>query len=277
MGLFSKTCDICGEKAGMISGKKLLDGDICGDCVKKLSPWFHGYNESTVSDIERQLEWRSKSEQKLEGFAPTKAWGIKKYPEAMQFIFDLEKKLFVVVPGPEETFKERKPDVFSFDEVTGVTLDIDEYWSEGQGEYGPRGTGNVLQENYGDVFWRYDFYLSIALDNEFVDEIGYKMNYRTTIMKVPQRITYRRGLEIGGTYEGAELTELAGIMDGIGKSENKALDMERKIDVVLLRNKDKSFLEKLSDGLNDDVYLKKLENVSAHIKRADRISKLLLG
>lgn len=110
-----------------------------------------------------------------------------------------------------------------------------------------------------------------------MDEIGYKMNYRTTIMKVPQRITYRRGLEIGGTYEGTELTELAGIMDGIGKSENKALDMERKIDVVLLRNKDKSFLEKLSDGLNDDVYLKKLENVSAHIKRADRISKLLLG
>lgn len=42
MGLFSKKiCVICGEKAGLLSRLKLENDDfVCGNCKKKLSPFF---------------------------------------------------------------------------------------------------------------------------------------------------------------------------------------------------------------------------------------------
>lgn len=277
MGLFSKKCSICGEKAGMISGKKLVDGNICGDCINKLSPWFDAFSDSTVDDIKAQMAWRDSQKDQLAAFNMTKAWGIKKYPDAMQFIFDREKKLFTVVPGPEESFKDRKPDIFSFSDALNVTLEVDEYWSEKGGEFDPRGIGQLTQDRYKDVFWRYDFYLVIKMNHPFIEEIRYKMNYKTTIMKVPQRgIVFRRGLGIGGTYTGEDLKGLANALESIGAKEESAIETGKELDVIMLRDKDKSLVEKIVQGLEDDKYLKKIENISAHVKRAARISKLLL-
>lgn len=53
----------------------------------------------------------------LEQFQVTKAWGIKKYPTAMQFIYDEADRWFAVAEGPVDTFREREPAVPRFGQV----------------------------------------------------------------------------------------------------------------------------------------------------------------
>lgn len=75
-------------------------------------------------------ESKKENRKLLEQFQVTKAWGVKKYRTAMQFIYDETHRCFVVVEGPEETFREREPYVIRFDQVNSVALEVDEYWSE---------------------------------------------------------------------------------------------------------------------------------------------------
>lgn len=59
MGLFDKkSCSICGAKIGLLGAKKLKDGNLCGDCAKKLSVWFQDRSDSTVSEIQFQIDTR---------------------------------------------------------------------------------------------------------------------------------------------------------------------------------------------------------------------------
>ena len=52
MGLFDKKfCSVCGEKIKFLGNRKLEDGNLCGDCACKLSPWFEDRRSSTVDQI----------------------------------------------------------------------------------------------------------------------------------------------------------------------------------------------------------------------------------
>ena len=61
----------------------------------------------------------------------------------------------------------------------------------------------------------------------------------------------------------------------------KAAEFSKKLDILLLKNKDRSMLESVADKLARDVsnavYFKKLANMGAHVARANRIYKLLIG
>ena len=162
MGLFSKTCSVCGGTGGLLTSKKLADGILCGECTDKLSPWFSDFKKSTAADIRKQLAYRADNRKELDLFEVTKSWGVKRYQVANQFIFDREHRRFVVVPGPAETFRDRNPDIISFDQVKDVWLEVDEYWTEGSGEFESKPLNqNLTQDKYKDVYWRYDFYLNI--------------------------------------------------------------------------------------------------------------------
>ena len=279
MGLFSKGCVICDGKCGLTSSKSIADGKLCENCISELSPWFTDFKHATAESIEEQMAYREENKKKLDDFEITKAWGIKKYKEAMQFIYDKDKKQFVVVSGPEETFKERNPDVIDFDQVTDVFLEVIEHWGEKGGQYDPPNlTHQIRQEEYKDVFWRYDFYLHIKVDHPYFDEICYKMNWKTTVLKVPQRgIMFRRGLEMSGTYKGEELESLAENIEKTGSGERRMIKVGKVVDTALLKKKDDDVVDLLIEDYKDEKYLKKIENVANHIKRADRIYKLLVG
>lgn len=286
MGLFSKDCVICGGSGSALSSKKLADGHICGECISKLSPWFDDFRNSSAADIRRQLEYREENRKALDGFEVTKAWGIKKYADAMQFVYDSGKRQFVVCEGPAdrtEDFASRNPDIISFDQVKDVWLEVDEYWTEGNGEFEARPFNqNLTQDKYKEVYWRYDFYLGISTDHPYAREIRYKMNYKPTILKVPNKgIFFRRGVGIGGTYRGAELAELASQLEAFADSEASAIDLRRKLDVLMLKNKDKGIMDSIKSGItaavSEEIYFKKLGNMGAHAARAARISRLLLG
>ena len=229
----------------------------------------------------RTDEYRESNRAKLSEFNVTKAWGIKKYSDAMQFIYDKEKSQFVVVTGPEDTFRDREPDVIDFEQVKGVTLEVDEYWTEGKSEFEPKPFNqNITQDRYKDVYWRYDMYLIIETEHPYAGTIRYKMNYKPTVMKIPQHgIFYRRGLEIGGKYSGEDIGILAARLGVFGEKEENYEYTQRMLDIFLTRNKGKGSLEVIKDGLvkstENEIYYKKIANLGAHVKRASRISKLL--
>ncbi len=141
---------------------------------------------------------KEENKKQLEKFEVTKSWGVKKHPDAIQFIYDENMKAFVVVEGPDDTFKERNPFVIGFDEVKDVWLEIDEWWTEDAEKFNPvRGYGILTQDRYSQVFWRYDFYLNIETTHPFAEKIRYKMNYNTNILKVPgTHLFVHRGLEL---------------------------------------------------------------------------------
>ena len=236
---------------------------------------------SRKSENKRTDEYREANRAKLSEFNVAKAWGIKKYADAMQFIYDKDKRQFVVVKGPEESFREREPDVIDFDQVKCVKLEVDEYWTEGKGEFEPKPFNqNLTQDRYKEVYWRYDMYLVIETDHPYAGTVRYKMNYKPTIMKIPQHgIFYRRGLEIGGSYTGEEIDILAARLGAFGEKEENYEHNQRMLDIFLTRNKGKGSLEVIRDGLvksaENEIYYKKIANLGTHVERAARISKLL--
>lgn len=80
---------------------------------------------------------------------------------------------------------------------------------------------------------------------------------------------------------GEELRQLALELQAFDENEQKAADFRRKLDAVLLKNKGKSIVEAVTGDLARDaaneIYFRKLANMGAHVARADRISRLLLG
>ena len=278
MGLFSKKeCAVCGGKAGLGS-KSLADGSLCKDCRQKLSPWFDAFSETSQESIRAQIEAREENRKALEDFNVTKAWGIKKYRVAMQFIYDQEQRCFVVVEGPEESFRERNPDIIRFDQVRNVWLEVEEGWSETGDQYAPASNRILTQDKYDEVFWRYDFYLNIALDHPYIEKIRYPMNFKTTVIQVPQRFfMFKRGLELAGEYEGEEIAYQADRLDAMAGKEDALIRLGKYSDIIRLKYKDQSLPERLVRDVKNDLYIQKIENVAAHVRRADRIRRLVLG
>lgn len=221
---------------------------------------------------------REANKARLENFKVTKALGIKKYPTAMQFIYDDDNRCFVVVEGPEDTFKERNPWVIDYDQVTGVALEVEENWSEDKSEYAPKGYGILLQDKYDEVWWKYDFNAIIETSHPYAGTINYKMNFKTTSIMVPNRkgIFVRRGLEIGGKYSGEALDELIAKMEEMQMEEPTNLRFKR-----IMRpapEGKKGFLDTLKDNLVEqydaDRYMKAISNMTTHVKRVKNIEKI---
>ena len=61
----------------------------------------------------RPAEYIESNRRALDSFTVTKAWGIKKYRPAMQFVFDQDRRQFVVVEGPVDDpsvdFRDKNP------------------------------------------------------------------------------------------------------------------------------------------------------------------------
>ena len=83
MGLFGKlfekeNCAFCGKELGVFGKKKLEDGVMCGKCQEKLSPWFTERKESTIAEIQQQLDYREANKEKVAAFKTTRTFGSNK-------------------------------------------------------------------------------------------------------------------------------------------------------------------------------------------------------
>ncbi len=171
MGLFGKLfekkeCSICGGEIGLLGNRKLEDGNMCGDCANKLSPWFQDRRQSTVEEILEQLDYREANLKKVEAFEATRILGQKK-----KVYLDEDKMQFIVTEN--KNFKENNPDVLDFSQVTGVELDTRHSRTE---EKRQTPGGEFVSYNPPRYTYSYDFDIVIHVNHPYFEEMRFQLN-----------------------------------------------------------------------------------------------------
>lgn len=200
MGLFGKlfekeNCAFCGKELGMFGKKKLEDGVMCGDCQKKLSPWFSDRRNSTVAEIREQLEYREANKAEVAKFRATRTFG-----ENTKILLDEDARRFMVTD--ERNIIAANPDVLDFSDVTGCKIDIDEDRREIMRETESGEEVSYVPPRYE---YSYNFDVIINVHNPYFDEIRFRLNgssidieTRGTMPVRPENnIEYREYKEMG--------------------------------------------------------------------------------
>jgi hypothetical protein len=166
MGLFDKKfCDVCGAKIGLLGNKKLDDGNLCGDCAKKLSPFFSDRRKSTVSDIKAQLDYREQNKAAVSAFRTTRTLGV-----VTKVMLDEDNGKFMVTRA--RRIEDENPDVLDFSQVTGCNIDVDERCTE-QKQKGQDGQ----ERSYVPprFVYEYDFKCIIHVNSPWFNEINFNL------------------------------------------------------------------------------------------------------
>lgn len=212
-----KECAICGGEIGLLGNRKLEDGNCCKNCAAKLSPWFSERRQSTVEDIKAQLEYREANQEKVAAFHATRTLG-----ESMKVILDEDAGKFIVTSA--RNWQSVNPDVLSFSDVTGCTLDIEEDKTEIQykDKEGDRQSFNPKRYAYS-----YDFYIVIHVNNPYFNEIRFKLNDTAvdndeeTLLDSPTAMPRTRSgaarPAAGGARPGAVRPGASGVRPGAGR------------------------------------------------------------
>ncbi|MBQ4547244.1 MAG: DUF4428 domain-containing protein [Oscillospiraceae bacterium] len=200
MGLFGKlfekeNCAFCGKELGVFGKKKLEDGVMCGKCQEKLSPWFTDRKQSTIAEIQAQLDYREANKEKVAAFSTTRTFG-----SYTKLLLDEDNRKFMVTSA--RNLEEANPDVLDFSDVTGCTVDIDESRDE-QTRTDPE--GKEISYNPPRYTYSYDFDIIINVRNPYFDEMRFKLNgssveieTRGTIPPRPENnIEYREYKKMG--------------------------------------------------------------------------------
>ena len=166
MGLFDKKyCAICGSKIRFLGNKKLEDGDMCGDCQKKLSPWFSERRHSTVAEIKDQLAYREANEAKVASFDATRTLG-----SVTKILLDEGKRQFLV--SRQSSWKNDNPDVLDYAQLTGydasVRLDKDEQKTKDS-------EGKSVSYDPPRYRYAYDFRVKLHVSNPYFDEMSFEV------------------------------------------------------------------------------------------------------
>ena len=183
-----KECAICGGEIGLLGNRKLEDGNMCKECAAKLSPWFSDRRNSTVAEIQAQLDYREANKEKVAAFRTTRTLG-----ESTKILLDEDAGAFMVTEA--RNLAQANPDVLEFADVTGCVLDIDEDRTELMRE---DKDGNEVSYNPPRYTYEYDFYITIQVRNPYFDEIRFRLNDST--VEIEQNTGLRMGM--GGPRAG---------------------------------------------------------------------------
>lgn len=170
--LFSKkACAFCGDENRVFGNRKLKDGNMCTDCVAKLSPWFSDRKESTVAEIGEQLKYREENAKALEDFWPNPAIGKEHFFYA-EMRGDVPVRFAV---SHDIDYRKDNADIIKFEDVISCTLDLKDRYEELKysNDKGERVSYNPPRYKYS-----YDFYVVLAIkNNPYFDEIRFKLNH----------------------------------------------------------------------------------------------------
>ena len=177
MGLFDvfkkKDCEICGKEVGVFGYKKLEDGEICKDCVKKLSPWFDERRHSTVEQIKAQLQAREYNKLAMETWQPSIALG-DYYTMYVKTKGDVPIS-FVV--SNSDKYRENNADILSFLWITACTPDIRESRTELKQT---NSQGEKVSYDPPRYEYRYDFYIKLDVKGcDYIDDMRFRINSST--------------------------------------------------------------------------------------------------
>ena len=186
MGLFGKlfekeNCAFCGKELGMFGKKKLEDGVMCGDCQKKLSPWFSDRRSSTIAEIREQLDYREANKAEVAKFRTTRTFG-----DNTKILLDEDARKFMVTSA--RNLAEANPDVLDFSDVTGCNIDINEDKDEIKRETESGEEVSYVPPRYT---YSYDFDVVINVRNPYFDEIRFSLNSSSIEIEVRGNIPAR--------------------------------------------------------------------------------------
>lgn len=172
MGLFDKIfekkiCDICGGEIGLLGNKKLEDGNCCKTCAGKLSPFFSDRRSSTIAEIKEQLEYREANKDEVARFNVTCTIG----GDNSKLLLDEDQRKFMVTSA--RNIAEANPDVLSYAQVTGCTLDIDEHREEQKRKDAEGKMVSYMPPRYS---YSYDFNVIIRVNHKYFDQIKLRLN-----------------------------------------------------------------------------------------------------
>ena len=102
------------------------------------------------------------------------------------------------------------------------------------------------------------------------------MNFDTNVLKIPGiHLFVKRGLELNGKFRGKEINEQVKRLEEFAEKIKGNVKTERAVN-VLMGNRPDGILDKMKQDYTEDWYISRIENVTNHVKRAERISKLLI-
>ena len=169
MGLFDKKfCDICGEKISLLGNHKLEDGNMCGTCNKKMSPFFNGRRKTTVEEMKQHLAEREQNRAKLPQFVVGSTFG-----EGQKIYIDATGQNFIVSYASPAGFEKENPDILPLTAITSCNTDVKENREE---EYTKDANGNRVSYNPPRYRYFYDFKITITLNWRWFNEITVKLN-----------------------------------------------------------------------------------------------------
>lgn len=173
MGLFDmfkkKPCCICGNEVGILGNRKLADGNMCSKCTKKLSPWFEDRRESTISQIQEQLEYRARNAEELKNFHPTKTFGDYDY----MFVEERNGIPYRFCVSSGEDYLAENADLILFENVEDVTFEIEDNRCE---VYDKKGEEEV---SFHPPKYDYSFEFRVRLrlkEIPWFDQIEFRLN-----------------------------------------------------------------------------------------------------
>ncbi len=189
MGLFDvfkkKDCEICGKEVGLLGYKKLEDGEICKDCVKKLSPWFEDRRHATVAQIQEQLAYRAENEKKLADFRVAKVIG-DYYKMYIEEVNGIPTRFFVT---DAEDYLCENPDIIAFADLMSCSIDVDSHETELKQD---DGKGNQVSYNPPRFETDYNFYVEMQIaNNPYFDQIRFRINDSTVTLETRGGSTVR--------------------------------------------------------------------------------------
>lgn len=174
-----KSCDICGEKIGMLGNRKLEDGNMCKNCAGLLSPYAKGRRKTSLADIKEHLAYREENKKQVAAFNPSRSLGGR-----TKVLLDQDGGKFIVTSA--SNWKNENPDVIEFKQVTGCQTEIKEHRTELKRN---DKDGKNVSYNPPRYHVDYDFLVTIHLNSPWFDQIDFKLNDR--------RVDKRGSLEYG--------------------------------------------------------------------------------
>ena len=167
MGLFDKkTCDICGEKSGLLGNRKLEDGNMCSSCAKKLSPFTTDRRKTTLIDIKAHLAYRETNKADVAAFNVTGSFG-----DRNQLLIDANAGKFIVTSS--KNWQNDNPDVINISQITNCSTNTSERKTEIMRK---DKDGKMVSYSPRQYKYEYDFYVTINVNSPFFDEIKFKLN-----------------------------------------------------------------------------------------------------
>ncbi|MDO5747145.1 MAG: DUF4428 domain-containing protein [Actinomycetaceae bacterium] len=118
MGFFDKKiCELCGEKASMMTKLKLEDGYLCSTCKKKLSCFSEGWKRRSIEDVKQHLAQREANREKYQQFSVQQVCG----PRGVLKV-DRTHHWFVLARGRD--WDEENPEVFDGSQLREFYIDV---------------------------------------------------------------------------------------------------------------------------------------------------------